>query len=176
MRSRLFLAAVLVVAAAAVAAAQQGVTGFWQTIDDETGRARSVVAVYAYDGKVYARVILAYDDDGVTVRDDISRQQRRSPFLEGTPPFCGLDIIWDLAPDKGGRYKGGSVMDPGSQEKKPKIYGAEMWRDGDSLIVRGKIAFFGRNQTWKPFGPSAFPAGFTVPDPGAFRPVIPRIK
>jgi uncharacterized protein (DUF2147 family) len=174
MRARLLLAAVLVVGAAAVAAAQQSVTGFWQTIDDETGRAKSVVAVYAHEGKVYGRVILSYEDDGVTVRDDLNKQQRRSPFLEGNPAFCGLDIIWDLAPDNGGRYKGGSIMDPGNQEKKPKVYGAEMWREGDSLIVRGKIAFFGRNQTWKPF--PAFPPGFPVPDPGAFRPAIPRIK
>jgi hypothetical protein len=26
-----------------------------------------------------------------------------------------------------------------------------MWRDGENLIVRGKIAFLGRNQTWIPY-------------------------
>ncbi len=29
-----------------------------------------------------------------------------------------------------------------------KIYGCEMWREGNKLIVRGKIGPFGRNQTW----------------------------
>ena len=26
-----------------------------------------------------------------------------------------------------------------------------MWRKGENLIVRGKIAFIGRNQTWLPY-------------------------
>ena len=33
---------------------------------------------------------------------------------------------------------------------KGKVYGCEMWREGEKLIVRGKIAFLGRNQTWLP--------------------------
>ena len=176
MRKTLVLAAILIACAAAGAAAQQGVLGFWQTIDDETGRAKSVVALYTYQDKLYGRVILSYEDDGVTVRDDIHRGQRRSPFLVGDPAFCGLDIIWDLKLDSGGRWKGGSIMDPGDQEKKPKVYGAEIWRQGDDLIVRGKIAFLGRNQTWKPFRASSFPAAFGVPDTASFRPTIPRIK
>lgn len=61
--------------------ANEGVFGFWTTIDDETKEAKSVVQIYEYKGKVY---------------------------------------------------------------------GCEIWRDGENLIVRGKIAFFGRNQTWIP--------------------------
>ena len=33
---------------------------------------------------------------------------------------------------------------------KGKVYGCEIWREGKNLIVRGKIAFLGRNQTWLP--------------------------
>ena len=51
--------------------------------------------------------------------------------------------IWNK---KGDKYKGGESLDP----KKGKVYGCEMWREGDKLIVRGKIAFLGRNQTWEP--------------------------
>ena len=34
--------------------------------------------------------------------------------------------------------------------KKGKVYDCDLWREGDKLIVRGKIAFLGRNQTWEP--------------------------
>lgn len=172
----LAVAAIVVVCAAGIASAHDEVSGFWQTIDDETGRAKSVVALYVYQNKLHGRVILSYEADGVTVRDDIHRGQRRSPFLVGDPAFCGLDIIWDLAEDRSGRWKGGSIMDPGDQQKKPRVYGAEIWRDGRDLIVRGKVAVFGRNQTWKPFAASSFPAGFSVPDPASFRPAIPKLK
>ncbi|MCX7788718.1 MAG: DUF2147 domain-containing protein, partial [Spirochaetes bacterium] len=112
----------------------------------------------------------------VTVKDDLYRQKTRSPFLKGNPPFCGLDIIWDMKWDeKGKRWRGGTIMDPGNDtNKKPKTYGCEIWREGTDLIVRGKIAFLGRNQTWKPFEPKEFPAGFMVPDPSKFVPVIPE--
>jgi len=156
--------------------AQTEVTGFWKTIDDETGKAKSVIALYVHKDILYGRILLTYKEDGVTVKDDIYRQQTRSPFLKGNPPFCGLDIIWDMKWDeKAKRWKGGTIMDPGNDvNKKPKTYGCEIWREGSDLTVRGKIAFLGRNQTWKPFDPKEFPAGFTVPDTSTFTPVIPE--
>ena len=44
------------------------------------------------------------------------------------------------------KYTGGEILDP----KTGKVYACDLWRDGDKLIVRGKIAFLGRNQTWEP--------------------------
>ena len=38
----------------------------------------------------------------------------------------------------GKNLDGGKILDP----KKGKVYSCEMWRDGENLIVRGKIAFF----------------------------------
>jgi hypothetical protein len=46
----------------------------------------------------------------------------------------------------GKTYEDGEILDP----KNGKVYGCEVWREGKNLIVRGKIAFFGRNQTWLP--------------------------
>lgn len=157
--------------------AQQNVTGFWKTIDDETGKPTSVVAVYTYQNKLYGRVILIYDDDGVTVKDDLYRKIERSPFIVGDVPFAGLDMIWNMEWDaRRNQWRNGSIMDPGDLDKKPRIYGSELWRDGNDLIVRGKIAFIGRNQTWKQFNRSDFPAGFAIPDLASFRPIIPRLK
>jgi uncharacterized protein (DUF2147 family) len=157
--------------------AVKDVTGFWKTIDDETGLPKSVVALYLYNGKLHGRIVLVYEEDG-SVKDHIYKQEVRSPYLKGNPAFAGLDIIWDLEYNsRKDQWLGGRILDPGNdEEKEPKEYGSAIWQEGSDLTVRGKIAFIGRNQTWKRFYPADFPAGFQVPDYSRFRPSLPEIK
>lgn len=111
--------------------ANDGVTGFWTTVDDETKEPKSVVQIYEYQGIVFGRVV------------DLLKNKDATAKIKGEPKIKGLDIIWDLK-KVDNKYKGGEILDP----QKGKVYGCEMWREGDNLIVRGKIAFLGRNQTW----------------------------
>lgn len=174
---KLAIGLVMLLLLTSIVAAQQDVTGFWKTIDDETGKAKSVIALYTQQGKLYGRIILTFEDDGSTIKDDLYRQIVRSPYLAGNPPFAGLDMIWDLSWDAGRKiWRNGSIMDPGTETVKPKTYGSEVWLEGGNLIVRGKIAFIGRNQTWLRFDRKDFPAGFNVPDYTSFRPSIPKVK
>ena len=113
--------------------ANDSITGFWTTIDDETKTAKSVVQIYEYQGKYFGRVV------------ELFKNKEAVAKIKGNPKIKGLDIIWDLE-KKGAKYKGGEILDP----TKGKVYGCEIWREGDKLIVRGKIAFLGRNQTWLP--------------------------
>lgn len=131
MKKLLLTAAMSLCALAAQATAN--ITGYWTTIDDETKEAKSVVQVYEYQGKYYGRVVELLQNPGAKAK------------LKGSPSIKGLTIIWDLKKD-GDSYSGGEILDP----QKGKVYGCEMWRDGANLIVRGKIAFIGRNQTWQP--------------------------
>ena len=39
------------------------VFGLWKTIDDETGKAKSVILVYKYQGKLYGRILITMDDN-----------------------------------------------------------------------------------------------------------------
>lgn len=109
------------------------ITGFWTTIDDETKTAKSVVQIYEYQGKYYGRVV------------DLLKNKEATAKLPNSPKILGLDIIWNLEKD-GTKYVDGHILDP----QKGKVYGCEIKRDGENLIVRGKIAFLGRNQTWLP--------------------------
>ncbi len=131
MRKLLLTAAMSLCALAAQATAN--ITGYWTTIDDETKEAKSVVQVYEYQGKYYGRVVELLQNPGAKAK------------IKGSPSIKGMTIIWDLEKD-GDSYSGGEILDP----QKGKVYGCEMWRDGANLIVRGKIAFLGRNQTWLP--------------------------
>jgi len=154
-------------------AAAAGITGFWQTIDDETEKPKSITAVYQYQGKIYGRIMLTYEADGITVRDTIYTKKRKADKVVGNPAFCGLDFIWNMSLTEGGKYKNGKILNP----PKGKVYNAEIWlaQNGD-LVVRGKTGPFGKNQTWRPFSADKFPAGFVVPDYKTFIPVIPQVK
>ncbi len=108
------------------------VVGYWTTIDDDTNEAKSVVQVYKYKGKVYGRVVKLLKNPGATAK------------IPGNPSTLGLDIIWDLEKD-GDEYNGGKVLDP----EKGSVYRCSMWREGDTLKMRGKLGIFFRTQTWK---------------------------
>ncbi len=112
--------------------AAENIAGVYKTIDDETGEAKSLVQIYSHEGKMYGRVVKLF-----------AEQDKKAVGIKGDPKIVGLDIAWGLQ-DEGKRYEGGYILDPA----KGKIYGCEMWREGNKLIVRGKIGPFGRNQTW----------------------------
>lgn len=113
--------------------AQDNVVGFWTTVDDETKSPKSIVQIYEHNGHYFGRVV------------DVLTNKQATAKIPGNPPVIGLDIIWDLKKD-GDKYTGGKILDP----QKGKVYGCEIWREDGVLIVRGKIAFLGRNQTWLP--------------------------
>ncbi len=113
--------------------AADDVEGYWTTIDDETNAAKSVVQIYEHQGKVYGRVVELFQNKEAVAK------------LPDSPKIKGLDVIWDMQKKKD-KYTGGKILDP----KTGKVYDCDLWRDGDKLIVRGKIAFLGRNQTWEP--------------------------
>lgn len=148
-----------------------GIVGFWNTIDEKTGQARCIVAIYEYDDRYYGRIIATYTEDG-KVEDSIDHPITRAPGVRGEPYYAGLDIIWNLQPKGNGKYANGKIMDP----EKGKIYNVEVWRSGDDLIVRGQLLFFGRNQTWLPVTDNMFPKNVKKPDLNNLVPVIPYVK
>lgn len=145
------------------------VVGFWNTINEKTGKAESVIGIYEKNGKVYGRIIATYGLDG-TIKETIDNPLERAPGVEGNPFYSGLDIIWDLKKE-GNKYTGGKILDP----EKGKVYDAEIWNEKGNLIVRGKIWVFGRNQTWVATKDSQFPQGFKKPDLSALTPKIPQV-
>lgn len=114
-----------------ISMAGESIVGFWTTIDDETKSPKSIVQIYEYQGKYFGRVV------------DLFKNKEATAKIKGSPKIKGLDIIWDLKKNNH-KYTGGEILDP----VKGKVYGCEIYREGEKLIVRGKIAFLGRNQIW----------------------------
>jgi len=136
----MMLAALL--AAPAIASAQNSPAGRWQTIDDDTGKPKSVVEIYrAKDGNYAGKVVEIIDtSDGADPLCDKCRGSNRNK------PVKGMVILWGLKPDGPGKWSGGSVLDPeNGKTYKSKI---ELREGGERLGMFGCIAFICRQQVW----------------------------
>jgi len=124
---------------AAVAIQAQSVTGKWKTIDDETGKAKSIVEISEKNGKMYGKVVEILTDKKDAKCDKCSGADKGKPVK-------GLTIIKGLKKD-GSEYSGGTITDPSSGKEYKcviKLNGTE------KLDVRGYVGIqaLGRTQTW----------------------------
>ncbi|WP_345295678.1 DUF2147 domain-containing protein [Luteimonas vadosa] len=121
--------------------AQGSPVGRWKTIDDETGKVKSIVEV-SQDAKgiLQGRVVevLRSSRGPNPVCDKCSGANRGRPVQ-------GMTILWGLRKDGAG-WGGGTILDP----KDGKTYKskAELLDGGAKLGVSGCIAFICRQQVW----------------------------
>ncbi|MEM7677969.1 MAG: DUF2147 domain-containing protein [Myxococcota bacterium] len=118
--------------------------GEWTTVDDSSGKAKSIVKISrAADGKLLGHIVKVLDEDAepnavcVKCKGELKNK-----------PMQGLRIMWDLAPEGDGEWDDGSVLDP----ENGKTYDCKikLLEGGKKLRVRGYIGWslFGRSQVW----------------------------
>jgi uncharacterized protein (DUF2147 family) len=117
--------------------------GRWRTVDDVTGKAKSVVAIWEENGKLYGRVQELLDpdpNDPNPTCDDCEGEQKGQPVI-------GLRILWDLQKDGDG-WSGGTILDPKNGKTYKCLISIE--DGGTKLKVRGFIgvSMLGRTQYW----------------------------
>ena len=138
-RPALLLAGPLLLAG--FAAAAQTPEGRWKTIDDETGKVKSIVEIArtgdgSFRGRV-VRVLRPAGRPGPTCDECDGANRGR--------PIEGMTILWGLRDEGGGAYGGGRVLDPASG----RTYKSKLEMHGpDRMGVSGCIAFFCREQEW----------------------------
>lgn len=138
MRS-LFLALALLFAQllSAQATTNQTVIGRWTTIDDNTGKPRSVVEITLVNGKLSGRIVDLYDKTRLEKLCDKCTGDRKDQKI------VGMEIIRDMKPT-GTAWDDGTILDP----ENGKVYNCKLWLENGKLQVRGYVAFFYRTQTW----------------------------
>lgn len=114
--------------------------GYWKTIDDETGDAKSIVKIYEVDGKLYGRVDRLLQDPGALC-DKCEGDDYNAPIQ-------GMVVMWGMNSDGDGEWSGGKIFDP----KKGKTYRCSIWLKDGNLMVRGHLGPFFRTQKWLPHG------------------------
>ncbi|AWH50329.1 DUF2147 domain-containing protein [Stenotrophomonas sp. SAU14A_NAIMI4_5] len=130
--------------AALSAQAADSAAGRWKTIDDKTGKVKSIVEISqtangALTGKVVE--ILQSDKGPNPVCDGCEGANKNKPVK-------GMTILWNLSQDKGShsKWSGGTILDPANGKTyKSKL---ELQPGGGKLDVSGCIAFICRTQTW----------------------------
>ena len=142
MRKTLFALAIGVAAMPMLALAQQSPIGKWKTIDDETGKAKSIVEItQASNGTLQGRVIEILQSD----RGPNPTCDKCSGANKGKP-VKGMTILWGLKPDGAGKWAGGTVLDPANGKTyKSKL---QIKDGGKKLGMSGCVAFICREQTW----------------------------
>lgn len=117
--------------------------GLWQSIDDKSGKPRSLIRINENNGEYRAVVEkgLLPTDTGDAVCDKCTDERKNQPII-------GMTIANGLKKN-GDKYDGGEILDPDNG----KIYKCKMTlnKAGDELEVRGYIgiSLIGRSQIWK---------------------------
>jgi len=118
--------------------------GKWITVDDVSGKAKSIVSIQIENGELHAVIDSLLADPG----------RPANPVCKECPgefqnrPLLGLRFLWGLTKD-GEKWDGGKVLDPDNG----KIYrcSVRLDEDGRHLTIRGYIgiSLLGRSQTWE---------------------------
>ncbi len=117
----------------------QAITGQWKTIDDETGKPKSMVEIYIKDGKAYGKIVKLFREPG----EDPDPVCEECTDYRKNKKIIGMTIITDMVQD-GNEWEDGEILDPNNG----KIYDCKLWVEDGKLQVRGYVAFFFRTQTW----------------------------
>lgn len=115
--------------------------GTWKTIDDETGKPKSIVQIWIDNGELNGKIIELIEPE---------EENPKCTECEGEmkdQPILGMQFIWGLKEDDG-VWDDGEILDP----KSGSVYSSkiEVTDGGQKLDVRGYVgfAFAGRSQVW----------------------------
>jgi uncharacterized protein (DUF2147 family) len=139
---RIVTSLALVLASIAVSAHAQSPAGLWRTIDDQSGKERSLVRITEAGGVLSGKVEKLADPTKQDARCDECTDERKGK------PVIGMTIIRNVKRSESGVWEGGDILDPNNG----KVYRVRLTpiEEGKKLQVRGFIGspILGRTQTW----------------------------
>ncbi len=124
------------------ASAADSAAGRWKTIDDKTGKVKSIVEItQTANGTLSGKVVeILQSDRGPNPVCDKCDGERKNK------PVKGMTILWNLKADDASHWSGGTILDPANGKTyKSKL---ELQPGGQKLDVSGCIMFICRAQTW----------------------------
>lgn len=119
--------------------AQNSPIGRWKTLDDETGRAMTIVEVYqAKNGTLAAKVVeTLYRPNALCEKCSGDRKNK---------PIIGMPVLWNLKPIEGGWGNGNGFKPSSGDEFKAKS--VKLIANGSKLEITGCKFGFCREATW----------------------------
>jgi uncharacterized protein (DUF2147 family) len=125
------------------AQASESPVGLWRTIDDKTGKEKSLVRIVETNGELRASIEKLFREP----HEEPNPNCDKCPGERKNKPVLGMMIMTGLK-KAGSEFEGGEILDPANG----KIYRVKMWtaEGGKKLNVRGFIgvSLLGRTQVW----------------------------
>ncbi len=125
-----------------LAYADSSPVGLWKTIDDATGKPRSLIRISDKNGELIATI-----EKGLLASDSPNDLCEECTDERKGKPLIGM-VIMDGMKAKGNVFEGGRILDPDNGE----TYQCKIKLDatGNKLEVHGFIgvSLFGRSQIW----------------------------
>lgn len=117
--------------------------GLWKSIDDNTGKAKSLIRISESDGQLKGTVEKLFRAPG----EEQNPKCDKCSDARKDQPIIGMTILSGLKKN-GNEYSGGEILDPANG----KLYKSKLSvvDNGKKLQVRGYIGapLFGRTQVW----------------------------
>lgn len=129
----------LLLLAVAQAADLHSPVGQWRTIDDQSGKPKSIVQVTEKNGVLTGNIVELLE----------GAAEKTCSKCEGTlkdQPLVGMKILWDLKKE-GDQWTDGKIFNPadgGTYASK-----ARLTNGGETLEVTGQWMFLSRQQQWQ---------------------------
>jgi uncharacterized protein (DUF2147 family) len=123
----------------AYAADSSSPVGKWKTIDDKSGKPKSIVQITESNGVLTGKIVELLE----------GAAEKTCSKCEGDlkdKPLVGMRILWDLKKE-GDEWTGGKIFNPadgGTYTSK-----ARLTDGGKTLDVTGKWMFFSKQQKWQ---------------------------
>jgi len=134
---------VLLLGALFTAQASESPVGLWRTIDDKTGKEKSLIRIVETNGELHATIEKLFREP----HEEPNPNCDKCPGERKNKPVIGMTIMTGLK-KAGSEFEGGEILDPANG----KIYRCKMWtaEGGKKLNVRGFIgvSLLGRTQVW----------------------------
>ena len=124
-----------------IAVKGQSIEGNWKTVDDSTGKAKSIVEIYSQNNKLYGRIIEVFKQPNEPLKTFCTacNDDRKGEKI------VGLEIITALQKEDQNWINDEAILDP----ENGKLYDCKIWLEDDgTLAVRGYIGFLYRTQYW----------------------------
>jgi uncharacterized protein (DUF2147 family) len=118
----------------------QDIAGKWKTIDDQSGKIRSIVEITKQDNKYYGKItqlFLEPHEGENPLCIECNGQLKNQPIM-------GMEIMAGIT--KSNDEYTGEILDP----EDGKVYKCKLWIENNQLKVRGYVLFLYRTQTWLP--------------------------
>lgn len=123
----------------AVAADLSSPVGTWRTIDDQSGKPKSIIEITEGNGELTGKIVKLLEG---AVEKNCSK-------CEGNlqdKPLVGMKVLWGLK-QEGNEWTGGKIFNPsdgGTYTSKAKLIDG-----GKTLEVTGKWMVFSKQQKWQ---------------------------